>query len=269
MMLKVGLVGCGTIGTALARAIDRDLPRQARLVALTDRVPQAATRLQRRLRSHPAITTLPQLIRRSRLVIEAASPAVAIEVARRAIAARRDLLIMSAGGILQHPELLVAARRAGIRVHLPSGAVAGLDALKALRLGRIDRVTLTTRKPPQALRGAPYFTRRRINVDAVRKETLLFDGKALDAVRAFPHNINVAATIALAGVGPQRTRVRIIAVPRALTNSHEVEVVGEFGRLVARTDNVPSAQNPKTSALAVQSAIATIRGVVETIRIGT
>jgi len=267
--LSIGLIGCGTIGSTLARVIERELQGRARLVALADRDPSAARRLQRRLASRPRITTIPQLIRASKLVIEAASAAVAASVVRQAIAARRGVLVMSAGGLLGHPELLSRASRSGVRLYVPSGAVAGLDALKALRLGRLEAVTLTTRKPPQALRGTPYLLRRRINVDTLRRETVLFDGKALDAVRAFPQNINVAATVALAGLGARRTRVRIIAVPRAGANRHELDVRGEFGRLVVCTDNVPSAQNPKTSALAVQSAVATVKGILDTVRIGT
>jgi aspartate dehydrogenase len=141
--------------------------------------------------------------------------------------------------------------------------------LKSSATGRIDSVTLTTRKPPRGLEGAPYLKERGIDVSAIKDETMIFEGSAEDAVKGFPQNVNVAAVLSLAGLGASRTLVRIMTAPDCAVNSHEIEVKGEFGRLLARTENVPSKTNPKTSALAIFSAIATLERIANSVKIGT
>jgi len=161
---------------------------------------------------------------------------------------------MSTGGLLKFKDIK--------SIYVPSGAVCGIDGVRAAAIGKIKRVTLTTRKPPKGLRGAPYLEKRKIDIDKIKKETVIYNGTADDAVKHFPKNINVAATLSLSGIGPSRTIVRIITSPKYNTNSHEVEVEGEFGRLFTKTENVPSKQNPKTSQLAIYSALAKLKEVV-------
>ncbi len=136
-------------------------------------------------------------------------------------------------------------------------------------MGRLTSVTLTTRKPPRAFRGAPGLARRGIRPERVRAPKLLFQGSARKAAALFPQNINVAATLALAGLGPARTRVRIIADPRVRANIHEIEARGSFGKLTVRAENRASARNPKTSQLAIQSAVALLERILRPIRIGS
>ena len=119
--------------------------------------------------------------------------------------------------------------------------------------------TLTTRKPPKGLSGAPYLVQQGIDVDNLTEPKVVFEGNALEAVKAFPANVNVAAALSLAGIGPVETRVRVIADPRATSNSHEVVAEGAFGRLQAMTENMPSPRNPKSSYLASLSACAELR----------
>ncbi|MBA7660637.1 L-aspartate dehydrogenase [subsurface metagenome] len=176
---------------------------------------------------------------------------------------------MSVGGLLGNEDLLDLAKKKDCKIYLPSGALAGLDGVKSASVGRIDSITLTTRKPPEGLKGAPYIIRNKIDLDAIIKETVIFEGSANEAVEGFPKNINVSAALSLAGIGAEKTRVRIIADPNLKRNIHEVEVKGEFGRLVSRTENLPSPKNPKTSYLACLSAIATLKGIVSSIKIGT
>lgn len=156
-----------------------------------------------------------------------------------------------------------------MKVYIPSGAIAGLDGLKAAALGRIDEVTLTTRKTPENLRDAPYIEKRGVDIGAIEEPTLIYEGPALEACRLFPANVNVAASLSLAGVGPEKTRVRIIADPTLRKNVHEIDVKGEFGCLKVHVENVPSPDNPKTSYLAALSAIATLRKITEDIQVGT
>ena len=130
-------------------------------------------------------------------------------------------------------------------------------------------MTLTTRKPPEGLKGAPYVIRHNINLGKIKSEKVLFEGDAFRAMEGFPANINVAATLSLCGIGPGKTRVKIIASPSIKRNIHEIEVEGSFGKLVTRTENIPSPDNPKTSYMAILSAMATLDGILESVTIGT
>jgi aspartate dehydrogenase len=268
-MVTVGVVGCGTIGSALAHAIEREHRRTARLVALHDRDRAQALTLQRTLRSRPPIVSLAALIRRSRLVIEAASGAIASEVARAALRANRDVLIMSTGGLLASRSWLPLVRSSRGRLYLPSGALAGLDGVKALAVGKIRRIRLTTRKPPSALAQAPGVRTKRLRLDRLRRPRLLFEGSPREVVRAFPQNTNVAATLSLASGTADAMRVRVVADPTITTHRHEIEVEGDCGRIRCDIASRPSSRNPKTSEVAVRSALATLREILEPVRIGT
>lgn len=266
--LRVGIVGCGAIGSALAQYVTRRLVPRARLVAVCDRQRLRAQRLARRLVPPPAVVPLADLVRRSDLVIEAASADVVPTLVRCATAARRDTLIMSAGGLLQAPSLLRLAAARGCRLYVPSGALPGIDGVKAARLGRIRRITLTTRKPPAALADAPGVLRRRLALSGLRRPRLVFEGPPAAAVRAFPRNINICATVALAA-GRCPITVRVVATPGLRGNVHELEVIGDVGTFRLRTESRPDAANPRTSRMAVASATACLQTLVEYVRIGT
>ena len=268
-MVRVGLVGCGTIGSQLARAIEQKYGQVARVVALHDANRAHASSLQRRLTTHPIICSLPALIRTSHLVIEAASAAVAAEVVRRALRAHRDVMVMSVGGLLDDRSWQRLARRSRGRVYIPSGALAALDGIRAMAVGRIRRVSLTTRKPPKALADAPYVRRKGLRLKRLTRPSLIFEGSPREVVRAFPQNTNVAAALALSsGVSGTRARIRVIADPTIRTNIHELEVEGDCGLIHCRIQSRPSA-NPKTSELAVRSSIATLQRLFDPVVVGT
>jgi len=179
-------------------------------------------------------------------------------------------MVMSAGGIAgDYLSISSLARKTGSKVYLPSGAVCGIDGVKAAMLGGIKTAELTTRKPPAALKGAPFIDKHGIDLDAINSETTIFEGSAREAIEGFPANINVSCTLSMAGIGIDKTKIKIITSPDYKSNSHEIVVEGEFGKLTARTENVPSPANPKTSYLAALSAIATLRQIVEPLKIGT
>lgn len=267
--LKIGLIGCGAIGSRLAREIKFRFRNEARLVGIYDRDLEKARALGRRLKLSPAILPPTQIVARCDLIIEAASAEAVGPLLLQVIAQRKSLLLLSTGGLLKHRRLLREASHLNVPVYLPSGALAGIDGVKAASLGGLKSVTLTTRKPPEAFRGAPFVGRRRILLNSLRRPRLLFEGSVTEAVKAFPQNVNVAATLALAGGTSARTRVRVVADPTIRRNIHEVEASGDFGRLSIRIVNRPSPENPKTSRLATLSALATLQQILEPVKIGT
>ncbi len=267
--LKIGLIGCGTIGSRLAHEIETRFRNSAQLVGIYDRDPKKSQALRKRLKFSPAILAPNRIVERSDLVIEAASAEAVGPLLLQVIAQRKSLLLLSTGGLLKHRRLLREASHLKVPVYLPSGALAGIDGVKAASLGGLKSVTLTTRKPPEAFRGAPFVVRRRIPLNSLRGPRLLFEGTVTQAVQAFPQNVNVAATLALAGGASARTRVKVVADPTIRRNIHEVEASGDFGRFSVRIVNRPSPGNPKTSRLALLSALATLQQILQPVKIGT
>ena len=269
MMLRLGVVGCGAIGSEIARAIDSGLVR-AELVGVHDVRAAAAAELARSLSHPPRVLSLDHLVEAAQLVVEATAKDAAPPVIRAALELGRDVMVLSVGGLLGClDEMCALAETHGAHIYVPTGAIAGLDAVKAAAVARIDRVTLTTRKPPRGLAGAPYVMAQGINLASIRESTTIFSGTARDAVPAFPANVNVAAALSLAGIGADATRVQVVADPTSDKNVHEIEVDGEFGRLTIRIENVPSPANPKTSYMAALSAIALLRRLTATLVVGT
>lgn len=269
--IKIGIIGCGTIGSQLAGAIEKKFSDRAELSALCDIDKDKAERLKTNSSSNPQILSIGGLIKVCDLIIEAASAKISYEVAKSTLKQCKDVMIMSAGGILDRAEELFSlAQTNNSHIFLPSGAIAGLDAVKAASMAKINKATLITRKPAQGLKGAPYLIENKIDLSRIKEETVIFEGKASEAIKGFPKNVNVCAALSLAaGITAQETRVKIVTSPDYKANIHEIQVEGDFGKLVARTENVPSPANPKTSFLASLSAIATLKNILDVVKIGT
>jgi len=270
MVLKIGLVGCGAIGSEIAKSIDRGVI-SAQLVAVCDHNPETAKKLIDRLKIKPVKANLDELVNRSDLVVEAASQRAVPAIAKAALEKGRNVMIMSVGALADadlYRSIKRMASEHGSKVYLPSGAISGLDGLKSASVGSIKRITLTTTKSPESLGGAPYIREMKIDLGGLKEPTTVFEGSAAEAVKAFPANVNVAATLCLAA-REGNVRVRIIADPNIKVNRHEIVAEGDFGQITTRVENVPSPKNPKTSYLAALSAIATLRSIVEPIKIGT
>jgi aspartate dehydrogenase len=267
--IRVGIIGCGAMGGEIARACDGRLGGLYELVGLCDTDNEKARLVNGTLHKKAGIMQADALISAADLVVEAATAAVSAAVVEKCIEAGKDCLVMSVGGLLGRADLLERALRLGISVYMPSGALCGVDGLKSASAGRIDSVTLTTRKPVKGLEGAPYLMEKRIDLGRIDKETVVFEGTAEEAVKGFPANVNVSAVLSLAGVGAKKTKVRIVTAPDYTRNVHEVEITGDFGRMTTRSENLPSSANPRTSGLAIYSAIATLEGAAKSVRVGT
>ena len=258
-MLKIGIVGMGVIGRRVADALTRGIPGTT-LVGVSVRRPATAT-------GYPVLA-LDQLIERADLIVEAATQAALREFGPAVLSAGKHLMVLSVGALVGVLDGWAAlAEKHGCRILVPSGAIAGLDGVKGAREGAITSVTMETRKPPRGLAGAPYIEQQRIDLDRIATETLIFEGPATEAVRGFPANVNVVAALSLAGIGPERTRIKIYAVPGQERNQHRITVEGEFGTLRIEVENVPS-ENPRTGRLSYLSAIAMLRELGAAVQVG-
>ena len=267
MALKsIGIVGCGAIGRALIAAVEAG-KLSVRIAGVTSRTEKSAREFLSTFNSPPPYLSLRELIAASDLVIEAAGGSVVPSLAEEVFAAGKDLMVISVGALLDHPEIMEQSRQTGCSLYVPSGAIAGLDGIKSAAVGQVAHVTHTTRKPPLGLEGAPYLVERGISLVDLKEEKEVFSGSAREACRGFPANVNVTAAVSLAGIGPDRTRVRILAVPGLSRNCHDIDVEGDFGLLHVHIENVPS-ENPKTGKLTVLSIIRALKDVVDPVRIG-
>jgi len=259
--MKIGVIGCGAIGSVLCKFIDQEL-KEHKLVAVCDINKQIALRVKKSLKSNPSITSIDKLIATSDLIIEAVDPIIVGSVLKKCIQKKKHLMVMSVGGLIQNISLL---KKLSARLFIPSGAICGIDGLKAANIEQVQSVTLTTTKNPKGLKDAPFVRKNKINL---KKKRVIFEGSALEAIEGFPNNINVAATLSLAGIGPKNTKVRIISDPKAKRNVHEIEVIGSFGKFYTRTENTVSPLNPKTSHMAVLSACATLKRLTGKVKLG-
>ncbi|MEM2313323.1 MAG: aspartate dehydrogenase [Candidatus Bathyarchaeia archaeon] len=274
-MIGAGLIGCGAIGTVIAEAIDNGKAGNINLVIIYDLIRERSKLLASKLSHKPLIAeSFDEILRREdvHLVIEAASQEAVRQYAVKILNNNKDLMVMSAGALVDDyllAEIMKAAKENKRKVYVPSGAIVGLDNIKSASVGQIEEVTLTTRKPPISFKGAPYVEKSKIDLSSLREPLILFEGPAREAVKLFPQNVNVAATLSLAGVGPDKTKVRIIVDPTIKNIIHEIHVKGEFGEIYTKTENRPFPTNPKTSFIAALSAIATLRRISESVIVGT
>lgn len=270
---RIGLLGCGAIGTQIALAIDSGkIP--AKLTHVYDISKERASSLVSKLNTKPEITQNAALLASSPvdLIVEAASQNAVRDNALTILQNRKDLMIMSVGALLDESifdVILEGCKDFKKQVYLPSGAIAGLDAIKSVK-DELESLTLVTTKNPKSLKDAKFFETSDINLDKIKEPTTIFEGNAEDAVKLFPANINVAALLSLIGLGNKKTKVRIVADPNTDKNTHQIEANGKFGKISIKVENVPDQNNPKTSRLAILSAIECLRSICsEDIRIGT
>ena len=253
----IGIIGCGAIGTDVALAADE--MEEIEEIYLYDKARDAEEKLAKKLRKGKRAKDVDELIEKSDVVFETASQEAVKEYGEKILKAKKDMVIMSMGALFDddfREKLIDTAKKNRCKIYLPSGAICGVDGIYAASIGGLDEVTLVTTKPPESL-GKKYDRR-----------TVVFDGTARDAVKLFPQNINVAACVSMAGIGFDRTRVKIVADPVAARIHHKVLAHGKFGRLRAEIENMPNPSNPKSSYIASLSAIAILKKIVNPIQIG-
>lgn len=279
-MKKVGIIGFGTIGYQIARSIDSGFLSPARLSFIVDSSPgrlevakKSLTNDKPQLFSDPDFLFPSESYKNTQIVVESASGAAVRDYAKHILSDGKYLIIFSVGELVDDTFMKEleseAVEHTGV-IHIPTGAIAGLDAIKSVR-NNLDQVTITTTKNPKSLAGAPYFDiYENIHLQELSNETVLYEGDVRRAVELFPSNVNVFAALALATGNISKIKVRIIADPNIKVNRHEIYVKGEFGVLRIIASNIPHPENPRTSTLAVLSAIEAVRSACnQTVRIGS
>ena len=268
--IRVGILGCGAIGSGIAKSISKELKGACRLTGLLDRDADKTTALAKTLKD-PKLgkRSLKELLAGCDLMVEAVNAADTKPLIRQALLAKKDVLCMSVGKLLNAQNLLKLALKNHCTILIPSGAIAGIDAIKAACLKGVSRISLTTRKPPAGLQGIPYLEQQGIDLTKLSSETVIFEGDVNTAVKFFPQNINVAATLALASQQKSNLTIRIITSPTYTVNSHEIELIGSMGRIFTRSESIACPDNPKTSYLAGLSGIQTLKEYCSGVRVGT
>jgi aspartate dehydrogenase len=270
---RISIIGCGAIGSELAASIDSG-KINAKLVSIFDTYPGAANKLAKVLKNKVAVAkTIGEFLSSDiDIVVEAASQEAVRRYAKIVLEHGLDLMIMSTGALLNsrfYDQLIDIAEKHDAKIYLPTGAIAGIDAIRSVK-HLLSEVTLTTTKNPKGLEGAPFFDKHKTDLKKIKKPVVIYEGKALEAVTLFPANVNVAAVLSLAGVGGKKTKVRIVADPKSKMNVHEITAKGRFGEMRFQIKNFPSPTNPKTSYLAVLSAIECLRSICDDrVNVGT
>jgi aspartate dehydrogenase len=264
---RVAIAGLGTIGRALARKLADGLPGLALACAASGDHAKAQAWLDAEGIICPLMAP-ESFPAHADLAVECAPASVLEQVCRPMLEAGKQVMVLSAGALLPRPELVELAKARGGQIIVPTGALLGLDAVTAAAEGRIHSVQMITRKPPGGLRGAPYLAANGISVDGLNEAKRVFRGSARDAAAGFPANVNVAAALSLAGIGPDRTMVEIWADPGIDRNCHTIEVDSDAARFSLSIENIPS-ENPKTGRITVLSVVAALRKLHAPLRIGT
>ena len=261
--MRLTIVGCGSRGSKLAEAADKMM--EVKRIYLVDEDKARAEALAATVNKAEVVEDVEEELYHCDLVIECATQAAARQVIPKVVARGVDIMIMSVGALVDddfREAVTEKAKMCDSKIYIPSGAIAGTDGLRAAHIDELESVELITTKGPKSLAHVKYCEDNNINVDKYDSPTVIYNGTAREAVKDFPKNINVAATVSLLGVGFDRTHVKIILDPAATVNSHELRIKGKFGEMVCHTYNLPSPDNPKTSYLASLSAISALKRII-------
>lgn len=271
--LRTALLGGGTIARLVLEQARKGALPGIEVVALAGRsVTSPAAALAREFAVDYAVGGEALLALRPDAVLEAASH----EAVRRHLIAYLDagisVIVLSAGALADDAlrgAAEAAAQRTGALLYVPSGGIGGLDALKTACLAGVDEASIQVAKPPAAWKGIPFVERSGVVLDRLQGPVTLFEGPAREGVPHFPQNVNIAAVLALAGIGMDRTRLKVVADPALTLNTHTIRVAGRSGRFTVVLENVPAPDNPKTSWLACYSALAALKALQAGVRYGT
>ncbi|MGV3480637.1 MAG: aspartate dehydrogenase [Sphingobium sp.] len=266
--MKVGIAGFGVIGKSVARALGQGI-EGARLEAVTSGDPIKARAALAAFAEPVDVVSAEALAARCDVIVECAPTAAFLGIVTPALTAGRQVVTVSAAALIENMGVVDLARESGGRIILATGALLGLDAVRAAAEGEIFSVTMITRKPPRSLLGAPYLVANGIDIDALSEPLRVFAGTAREGAAGFPANVNVAASLALAGIGPDRTQLEIWADPTRERNTHLIKVDADSVRFEMMIENIPTPEKPGTGKVTALSVIAALRSLSSPLRVGT
>ncbi len=266
--LRVAIGGLGAIGRSIASRLDQGIPGLTLAAVSAKRIERAEDFIAT-LKNPVPIVPLGKLANEADVVVECAPAAVFDDIAVPAIEAGCLFIPLSVGALLPRHALIDKAETTGARIIVPTGALIGLDAVRAAAEGKIKSIKLVTRKPPKGLAGAPYLVENNISLEGLNEPKKIFEGTAREGTVGFPANVNVAAALSLAGIGPEKTTLEIWADPALKRNIQHVEVESDSARFEMTIENIPSPENPRSGRITALSAIAALRGLVSPLKVGT
>lgn len=265
--LRVGLAGLGAVGLDVAKRLIAGIPGLS-LAAVAVRNVEKAQRALPQIGVSIPVQKATDLADDCDVVVECLPPSHFRDIAISAIDKSRIFMPLSVAQLLENGDLIERARQKRARILVPTGALIGLDAVRAAAEGTIHSVKMVTRKPPAGLEGAPYLIERKISVNNLKEPLKVFNGSAREGARGFPTNVNVAAALSLAGIGPDRTQLEIWADPNLTRNTHTITVDADTARFTMTIENIPS-ENPRTGKSVAPSTVAALRALVSELKVGT
>jgi aspartate dehydrogenase len=268
MALKTGIAGFGTIGLPVARALQRGIPGLD-LVGIVSRRRDVAEQRLAEAGIKVPVVSIGDLAGMADVIVECAPAKEFRAIAEPVLKAGRTLITVSGAALLENFDLVDLARAHKGCITLVTGALLGLDAVRAATEGDVRYVRMISRKAPRSLRGAPYLEANKIDVGAITRPTRVFKGTAREGALGFPANFNVAAALSLAGIGPDKTELEIWADPAVTRNIHTIEVDADSAQFTMTIENVPSPENPATGRITPLSIIATLRHLTAPLRVGS
>jgi aspartate dehydrogenase len=267
--LTIAIAGLGAIGLPVARALDAGRLPGLTLSAVSVRDPSKTRDILAAFNTPPKIVPIDQLGVAADVIVECAPKLVFRSIAESALMRGRIFIPLSVGQLLDHMDLIELAAKTGGRIFVPTGALLGLDAVRAVSEGTVTSVKIVTRKPPAGLKGAPHLVNNGISLDDLAAPLRVFAGSAREAIKGFPANVNVAVALSLAGIGPDKTQVEVWADPNSQRNTHTIEVISDSSDFTMTIAGRPTAETPATGRITPLSALATLRRLTAPLVVGT
>ncbi len=264
--INVGIAGLGAAGKEIAVRLLAGIPG-LRLAAIGVR---DEARARAALPDFAGAVVAPaDLCTNCDVVVECLPPGMFRAIGEPTLRAGRIFMPLSVGQLLVHWDLVDLAQQHAGRIIVPTGALLGLDAVRAAAEGEISAVTMVTRKPPGGLAGAPHLKKMGIELDGIVEPLCVYRGSVREGALGFPANLNVAAALSLAGIGPDKTELQVWADPGVTRNTHTITLDSDSARLSMTIENIPSTENVRTGRITALSVVAALRGLVSPLRIGS
>ncbi|MEE2954702.1 MAG: aspartate dehydrogenase [Pseudomonadota bacterium] len=266
--MKVGIAGFGSIGKVVGEALDIGIENLT-LSGVCGRNYDKTKQRISNLKFPPLIMPAQELAEKCEVIVECVPKAAFLEIAEPVLKLGKLLITVSGAGILANPQVIDLAKNHGGRIILATGALLGLDAVRAAAEGDLIEVKMITRKPPNALRNAPYLLNNNISIENLKEPKKVFEGSAKEGAAGFPANVNVAAALGLAGFGADRTELEIWADPSLTRNTHAISVDSDSAKFYMKIENIQSNETPGTGKITALSVIACLRGLAAPLKVGS